>query len=553
MKKTPRMKASASDIQDSMDDNSVAPSPDIPGTEEEEDNEAQAQERRRRGRPRSIERKVAGASNGRHASDENKEGKHSKETFFNRLKQLSEDDWDRYQIYVYRRWPRITLTDKPHYIGVHRTPVDEEFIRSTYGSGRYALRLNDAKGTVDSTGIEIQDLSHPPKVAADELIDCNENARYYKLWPAEAKKKAADGANGNDSAVKELAGVLKMVLEKKDAGKDDDEAKKAVSSLIDWALRQKDAERAESSPTALANLLKELKGILPTPAPVTAPAPQTDMAALLRLAKELQPPPPPPAPNPLQLLEQAKGLFSPPQDDLANIDRLLSIANKLAAIRGGGEGQRSGWDVGLDYLRELSPLAQYFANVFGLRMSGMTPPSAPGAAPGTAAAAPAAFDPYQRPDLLRQHAQMVNGFAAAQAAAAAAPGAMPSTAAPPPGAQANGMPAGAAPSNDLLATFQMYGGLVVQALNGGVPGYDFADHIVALTGNATHAVISAHGEDALVDTMKQIPEIGLFGEPRLRTFVREFLNYEQYLEQAEEEEDEPEQHESPPRKAAVVA
>jgi hypothetical protein len=539
-----------------MDDNSVAASSDIPDTEADEnekDSEVPAEEPRHRGRPRSIERKAAAVSNGRHALDEKNEGKHSKETFFNRLKQLSEDDWDRYQIYVYRRWPRITLTDKPHYVGVHRTPVDEEFIRSTYGSGRYVLRLNDAKGTIDSTGIEIQDLSHPPKVAADELIDCNENARYYKLWPVEAKKKATDDVNANDSAVKELAGVLKMVLEKKDAGKDDDEAKKALSSLIDWALKQKEKEREQNSPTAFAEMVREIKGILPSPAPPPAPAPQTDMAALLRLAKELQPPPPPPPPNPLQLLEQAKGLFSPPQDDLANIDRLLSIANKLAAIRGGGEGQRSGWDVGLDYLRELSPLAQHFANVFGLRMSGMTAPPAPGAAPGTVAAAPAAFDPYQRPDLLKQHAQMVNGFAAAQAAAAAAPGAVPSTAAPPPGAPANGMAAGAAPSNDLLATFQMYGGLVVSALNGGVPGYDFADHIVALTGSATHAVISAHGEDALVDTMKQIPEIGLFGEPRLRAFVKEFLNYEQYLEQAEEDDDEPEQHESPRRKAAVVA
>jgi hypothetical protein len=445
----------AADIQDSMDDTSVAPSRDIPDTEEDEDREPPAEESRRRGRPRSIERKAASASNGRRASraPDEKDGKHSKDTFFDHLKQLSEDDWDRFQIYVYRKWPRIALSDRPHYLGIHRTPVDEEFIRATYGSGRYAIRLNDAKGTVDSTSVEIQDLSRPPKVSPDELIDCPENARYYKLWPVEAKKKAADGGNANDSAVKQLAGVLKMMVENKEAGKDDDESKKALNSLITWALEEKAKEREQNSPGAFANLVKELKGILPTPAPAAAPAPQTDMAALLRLAKELQPAPPPPAPNPLQLLEQAKGLFSPPQDDLANIDRLLSIANKLAAIRGGGEGPRSGWDVGLDYLRELSPLAQHFANVFGLRMSGMTTPPAPGAAPGTATAAPAlsSFDPYARPDLLRQHAKTVNGFAAAQAAAAAAPGAMPSTATPPSMAPANDAASSGAPSNDLFS------------------------------------------------------------------------------------------------------
>jgi hypothetical protein len=116
---------------------------------------------------------------------------------------------------------------------------------------------------------------------------------------------------------------------------------------------------------------------------------------------------------------------------------------------------------------------------------------------------------------------------------------------------ANGA-ASAGGSNDLFVLFQQYGGLVLQALNGGVPGYDFADHISALTGNATHAMISAHGEDALVHTMLQLPEIALFGEQRVRTFTKEFINYEQYLEQASEE-DEPVESEHGTRKRAATA
>jgi hypothetical protein len=64
---------------------------------------------------------------------------------------------------------------------------------------------------------------------------------------------------------------------------------------------------------------------------------------------------------------------------------------------------------------------------------------------------------------------------------------------------------------------QQYGVLVVQTLNSGVPGYDFADLIVGLLGNATHAMISAHGDDALVRTMLVIPELALFGEPCARS------------------------------------
>jgi hypothetical protein len=116
------------------------------------------------------------------------------------------------------------------------------------------------------------------------------------------------------------------------------------------------------------------------------------------------------------------------------------------------------------------------------------------------------------------------------------------------GAASNAQP------NDLLVLFQQYGALVLQALNGGMPGYDFADHITELTGNATHAMISAHGEDALVHTMLSIPEIALFGEQRLRSFTKEFINFEQYLEQASQENESPagSEHDSIRRKPAAV-
>jgi hypothetical protein len=500
--------------------NSHLVDPPAPLDADEQASPERDQEPKRRGRLRSAEGKSA-TPNGRQKVNEDKRGKLSKETFFNRLKQLGDDDWDRFQVYVYRRWPRISVNDKPHYIGTHRTAVDEEFIRGNYGSGRYQLRLNDAKGTVDQTSLEIQDLSHPPKVSPDELIDCPENQRYFKLWPT-ATPKGADAVNGNDSAVRELAGVIKTMLAKKETSTEDAEGKKALSSLIDWALKQKEKEREQNSPGAFAGLVREIKDILPAPAPPAPAPPQPDMAGILRLAKELQPPP---APNALQLLEQAKGLFSPPQDDLAHIDRLLSIADKLGSLRGGGGGARSGWDTGLDYVRELIPLAPYIANAFGLRIPGMGAPAAPGATPPPAG--PASFDPYARPDLLRQYAQALNGHAAAQGAM---PASSPFPAQPPTAA------AGAASSNDLLTVFQQWGALVVQALNNGVPGYDFADHLTGLLGTATHAMISAHGEEAIVRTMMALSDLALFGEPRLRTFTKEFIEFEAFLERMEQAE-----------------
>jgi hypothetical protein len=448
------------------------------------------------------------------------EAKLSKGNFFHRMAQMTQDDWDRHRVYVYRRWPRISRDGQPHYIAVHREPVDEEFIKTMYGSGRFLLKLNDARHTIDQAALEIMDLACPPKVSPDELVDAPENERYHKLWPAEENKKP-DG-NNDAAAVRELAGLVKLAL----GDKHKDEQGTVTKTLIDWALAQKDKERADSSPTAIANLVKELKGILPAQ---QAPQ-QTDMAALLHLAKELQPPPPPPAPNPLELLEQAKALFSPPQDDLQHIDRLLGIADKLSGLRGGAAGgHRSAWDVGLDYVKELVPLAPYLGNLMGLRIPGMGGTPAPGAANGTPPAAPSAFDPYANPQALRSHANNLTAQQPSPAAAPASPGTAP-LAAPPAAAPANG----AAPSNDLLSVFQQYGALVVNALNNGTPGYDFADYVCGLLGKGTHAMIASHGEDALVATMKSIPEIALFGEPRLRTFTAEFIDFERYLNEMEE-------------------
>ena len=50
-------------------------------------------------------------------------------------------------------------------------------------------------------------------------------------------------------------------------------------------------------------------------------------------------------------------------------------------------------------------------------------------------------------------------------------------------------------------------------------------------------MISAQGEQALITAALGIPELAMFGEPRLRTFAHEFIHYEELLAQAEEPEE----------------
>ena len=96
--------------------------------------------------------------------------------------------------------------------------------------------------------------------------------------------------------------------------------------------------------------------------------------------------------------------------------------------------------------------------------------------------------------------------------------------------------------NELMPLLQAYGGLVLNALNTQVPGFEFADNLVRLFGGATHASIANYGEQVLANSMLQIPELRLFGEGRVRKFAHEFVNFEQYLEEQDDEMDGDEHH-----------
>src|SRR5215470_17916900 len=69
----------------------------------------------------------AAGKNSHSAADEPKQPKGN---FFEKLRQMSTDDWDRHRVYVYRRWPQISKDASPHYLAVHREAVDEEFIKA---------------------------------------------------------------------------------------------------------------------------------------------------------------------------------------------------------------------------------------------------------------------------------------------------------------------------------------------------------------------------------------------------------------------------------------
>jgi hypothetical protein len=432
---------------------------------------------------------------------------------------------------IYRLEPVINKSHGQHYIARKPGRFNQEDLLQEFGSGVYDLYVKDANKALSYRDqLSIHHHAHPPKVDPEEIVASHpSNAVYLRTWG----KKSANGDKPDKDTAGDLNTVLTTVLEK--AGSFDPRLAELWQSTAQQRDELSKALAAQNAPPDLLALVKSIKDLLPSP----SPAPSSDKSEILTLIaamKDMQPR----QQNPLELLQQARELFGPPaqpeRNHIAELDQILSFAQKLAAIRG-PVGERSAWDIGLDYVKELAPsLLQIVQNAMALRMQ---PRGAAQPAPGTPPPpVPVAFDPYANPQAAAAHARAMN----AQAASAPSPQAGAQTS----GAPTNGPqptaapPEGLAGASEILPLLTQFGGLIVNALNGGVPGHHFARNVAELVGVGTHAMIANHGEAALTANMMAVPDLGMFGEARLRKFAFEFVHYEELLEAEGDEEDEPE-------------
>jgi hypothetical protein len=425
---------------------------------------------------------------------------------------------------IYRLEPVINKLHGQHYIARKPGQLTQEDLLQEFGSGVYDLYVKDANKTLlYRDQLSIHHHAHPPKVDAEEIVAGHpSNAVYFRTWAKKTNANPGAGKSEEEPSKKDdIAEIIRAARE----------GNKLEPHIIEWIqdfanhrddLAAKLAQATAQNPTAdLAALLNALKGVFPAP---QAAAPQVDMLAIIKSLRDLQAEPP----DPLAILQQAKEIFTPAQpsvDGLAHFREVFSFARELL---GAGGGRRTGWDIGLDYARELGPpILHLIGNAMALRAGGVAPAMAAGAP--VAAAAPSAFDPYQNQAAMREHARRMNAAAPAETQ----PGAQPASGAAPP---QQGPPN---PSSELATLFAQYGGLVVSAMNNGLGGADFADHLSQLFGTGLVANVSNFGEDALAQMMLSIPEIQVFGELRIRRFTREFLNFEEILDTAEGDEEEP--------------
>jgi hypothetical protein len=459
--------------------------------------------------------------------------------------------WDNVSIYLYRIKPKIRRQLKnpqaPNYIDCIGQPFDENYIIARHGGGNYLIQAvnMEAKREQDARQLfkcyfTIDDIQHPPILNYEELeLEAPENKSYIQwlrnkgilddkgnmIQPSTPPPASNNGLTAKDvldilSYTSKLTAEQQNLLRSKIAP--DDSLSKSVGEILLEKMKQDDPAKQMQVVTGLLTAFQQIMG---------TSKPDSSIAGVYDKLIQMQ-------------IEQRKADAEQRKNEFEWIKLLLvdreKNTNQFAQFRdvfgfareimqaSGGAGRRSGWDVAYDVGRDIGlPLIQTLgttiSNIMALRRNGVpTVPNPPGMVPPAAPAG--AFDPYRDQQALRAHSQ---------ALAAQQPQPQPQPPPPPPPAPGN---------NELVNLLSQYGGLVINALNSGTRGFDFADYVAGLLGVATHATIAGQGEDTLVTTMLSIPELAIFGEPRLRTFAHEFCHYQEFLEADEEEpaEEDPE-------------
>jgi hypothetical protein len=459
------------------------------------------------------------------------------------FKLLTPEMWSHIAAYLYRVKPRIIRQlknpDAPKYIDCIGQAFTNEYIIARHGGGKYLLEVTDSgtKKHGESSHLfrclfEIDEVRYEPKLNYEELdINHRDNMSYIQMLQHRGildskgqvvNNQPINGATAggvNTEVIKEILGfVSKLNTDQQTALRskittDEDSLSKSVGTILLEKMKQDDPLKQVET---LKGLLTALKEIVGTSKPDNGLAQIYDRLISMQ-AKQRE-----------TDLEYIKLILqgrpsNPETGGFAQFREVFAFARELLDSGGRSGGRRSGWDIGLDYARELvTPGLQTLNNFLATRRGPQVP--IPGAPPAAVPTAPAAFDPYRDQQALRAHAHAVN----AQQPTTPNPPTPPTPPpAPPPGQD-----------TQLLTLFQQYAPIIVNALNRGTNGADFGDYVTGLLGVATHAQISGFGEDAILATMLSIPEISLFGELHLRTFVHEFIHYREILDNSPEDEEE---------------
>jgi hypothetical protein len=289
-----------------------------------------------------------------------------------------------------------------------------------FGSGVYDLYVKNAEKRLlyhDQAPFHNEDF--PPKVDPNEVVKGHpDNAVYFTTtWAkrngAGAHGRPEKGEQGNRDI--DIAEVLR-------AHSEGNKLDPQLLTLLPSTAQGRDALAGELAEASAKNASPDLLAIIRAIKDATPSEKPDNTLAVLAAVKQIAPQPS----DPLEVLERAKQIFAAPpanasDDDLVRLERVLTIADRLAGLRGTNPGTESGWQTALSFVKEapavISPILQFIGQQMAMRRGQPAPQAAPGAP-----AAPAAWDPYANPSATASYAaSMRKQESAPQPASASAP------------------------------------------------------------------------------------------------------------------------------------
>lgn len=415
-------------------------------------------------------------------------------------------------VYVYRVLPVIIRKRGEGYIDCITEPFTEEYLIRTHGGGQYKFYFNDTsqpqgKIKLFETGITLDMNEYPPKLALEELdlTDKRNTAFINKLksegvLAMDGTPKPQQNNGGNVEITNKLLDVVisnqrQQNNQPKGISIDEHAAMKAIDMVADVAKRNS----SESSPDKMLGMIKTIMEM-------NKPSNDNSMMPLiLQMMKDSQ--------------EQSRQMFqlqleaikaqnnsnkSEPVDPMAEVDRLLSIADKLGLKpRNNPVEPKSTLEVALDHI---APIASGVMNVIAARM-GLPQEQM-----------------IQTAELQQQQQQ-------------------PTTMGVPTDMPNND------PNQQLVQMHQMlnqYGSIILSHMDS-TPGHEktgdmLAENVIAMAGMPVYNGIAQAGQELLYEAMKtHTPfwrDASLHGEPYVRKFVDDFINYPEIIKQEELQEGE---------------
>lgn len=469
---------------------------------------------------------------------------------------LTPDMWSHAIVYLYRTRPRIIRqlkdAESHNYIDVVSQPLTMEYLIDRHGGGRYQVEMTNTdipnakggppqpnRGHLFRCNFEIDEVRYPPKLDYEELdLNHKDNMSYVALLkhrgilgadgkPIKPGQPASNGAAAggmgiNTEGLKEILGFVTTMTTAQQAAlrqrlapnEDESSLSKSLGTILVERMRQ---DNPSTQMQSLQTLITAVKEIVASSKPADS---NTSMyGPLITMLGEQN----------KTLMGMMERIANPRGggdthggDEMTRFNSMLDMVSKVSELTGRG-GRRSGWDVGLDYVREIvPPVMGTLQQILPWMRRG--PTAAPAAAGQTAPAMPAVFDPYQNPAAMRAYSEQMRNPP-------------PATAQPQPGAPGTAAAPGPPPPSELAGVLRQYSAIVVNAMNNGTDGADFADWLTGLLGAQTHALLSQPGEEILTGTMMQIPEIAIFGAVKLRAFAHNFCHYEEVLDAREKQGD----------------